>query len=550
MNKNKLAWSAATKASSLKRTPIHHPKNLKHVDVNVGAGHKGLRVEEQYARRSNKLWMGESQRRVTTSDPTGANASVYVTGHKGMLSPLGRKVRNYGVGGAAGAAYGGLLYRDYKASSTPNYRKETKELAKSVWGVPHGPDSVEKLLRGSNQQKRRNRMGIGLGMATVPLMGATALPHTSAKAALATGAAMAPGLALAAANRERPKVAKHYLGFHGDGRHHDRSQHRELRYKKKSAKKHANSASRGAYYKGQQESRKKGDDTFYDFGRSMSRAFGPETEQRYVREVGHLSPSQKKGYQAQEAWEKSKAGKQARRKQGRAKADWNPRWGERHGYKTRDVRKNMAIFEEVAKVGFTPILSPATRAIREGQVAGKAATQGARAMFGGRSQNQFGAVNARLNAMRGKGVQRFGGKAQSQYGAVTNRLAQNRATGAGRFTQTQGGGAVPRGAGASAHSAASSLRQPKPNLMQQHGKKIAVGAAGAGAVGAGAYGVHKAFKIPKLGGLKTPKPPMPPTAPTPAVQRSLQLASNPKVGNVSRVGSQKFAAPTPRLRKI
>lgn len=484
MNKNKLAWSAATKANSLKRTPIHHPKNLKDVKVNVGAGNKGLRVEEHYARHSNKFWNGEKQTRTVTSDPTGANSAVFVQGSKGSLTPVGRKVRNYGLGGAAGAAYGGLLYRDYKASSTPNYRKETRELAKSVWGVPHGED-----------------------------------------------------------------VSKHYLGFHGDGRHHDRSQHRELRYKKKSAKKHANSASRGAYYKGQQESRKKGDDTFYDFGRSMSRAFGPETEQRYVREVGHLSPSQKKGYQAQEAWEKSKAGKQARRKQGRAKADWNPRWGERHGYKTRDVRKNMAIFEEVAKVGFTPILSPATRALRQEQVAGKAATQGARAMFGGRSQGQYGAVNAKLNAMRGKGEQRFGGKAQSQFGAVTNRLAQNRAKGVGRFTQTQGGAAVPRGAGASAHAAASSLRQPKPNLMQQHGKKIAVGA-GAGAVGVGAYGVHKAFKIPKLGGLKTPKPPTPPAAPTPAVQRSLQLASNPKVGNVSRVGSQKFAAPTPRLRKI
>lgn len=435
-------------------------------------------------RKPNRLYTPRLERSYTVSAADGGVESV-TTHMPGRLTPLGRKTA---VGTTAVGATSAYAYHKRK--------KVKKSMTTSVWGVEHGDE-----------------------------------------------------------------VSKHYLGRHGEGHHHDRGQHRTLKYEKKKYKGYANSASNTAYYKAAEKAKKKGDDTWYEVGETVHGLFGGDSY-KYRQQAGY-KPSEKAGLKARQEWEESKAGRSARRKQGRAKANWNPRWGERNGYKRKDVRKSYEQHEEVMKAfkfralggkkptaapaqsdgvkrglamvnnpkvgnvsrvssqkfaaptprlgvqkAFKPILggkgvglSPATRNLRSAQTNG--AQAGARAQFGGRSQGQFGAAAARINARGGQARSQFGGRASAQFGGVTNRLSGNRAAGAARFNQTQGGSAVPRGAGANANAAANALRQPAgrhrgPGLLQQNRKKIGIGAGVAGAGGVG-YGVAKHADGPTKG---------------------------------------------------
>ena len=143
---------------SLKRLPIDHPKNLRSVEVNVGAGHRGLTTSEHYQRRSNKLWRGESKRIKTTADPTGrSTGKPFVTSLPGGLTPAGKKTATYSAAGVATTAYGAAIHHDYKKS------KVKKSMSTSVWGVDHGAE-VSKAFKPVLGAKPNKQVQNGLKM--------------------------------------------------------------------------------------------------------------------------------------------------------------------------------------------------------------------------------------------------------------------------------------------------------------------------------------------------------------------------------------------------
>lgn len=135
------------------------------------------------------------------------------------------------------------------------------------------------------------------------------------------------------------EVAKHYLGHHGEGQHHDRTQHGALRFEKKKARKTHSRAASTAYHTAAKTARDKGSDTWYNFGEGMTGVLGgDEAKARYRINAGPR-PSDVAGSKGRNKYSTSDYGLKNAKRAGRTKADWNPRWGERNGYKKRDVRK-------------------------------------------------------------------------------------------------------------------------------------------------------------------------------------------------------------------